>query len=84
MSLSSNAIASTILESVAETAPEAAHVAAGGSSTAQFCKVWAQAKPVLQLVAGVALIIPGLGPTVGGVLTGLIKVIDQVSADICG
>ena len=72
----------------------AAQAAGGGTMTASvsaaaapasgdFCSIWPKAKPVLELVAGVVTFIPGAGTTAGGVLQGLIKVGDQISADVC-
>jgi hypothetical protein len=48
-----------------------------------FCSIWPKAKPILEFVAGIALLIPGLGATAGAVLSGLVKVGDQVAHEIC-
>ena len=48
-----------------------------------FCGLWPQAKPILELLAGVAIFIPGVGATAGAVLQGLVKVGDQVAAQMC-
>ena len=50
---------------------------------ADFCEIWPKAKPILELLAGIAIIIPGAGATAGGVLQGLIKVGDQISSEVC-
>ncbi|MBO4225109.1 hypothetical protein [Bradyrhizobium neotropicale] len=63
----------------AQTAGGAAADAIGGD----FCSIWPQAKPVLGFVAGIVAFIPGLGTTAGAVLQGLIKVGDQISAEVC-
>jgi hypothetical protein len=66
-------------------APGARGETAGASAAASgdFCSIWPKAKPVLELVAGVVNFIPGAGTTAGGVLQGLIKVGDQISAEVC-
>jgi hypothetical protein len=64
-----------------------AHPAGGGAMaapvSADFCSIWPQAKPVLELVAGIVIFIPGAGTTAGAVLQSLIKVGDQVSSEVC-
>jgi uncharacterized membrane protein YjjB (DUF3815 family) len=57
--------------------------AAAAPGTGDFCSIWPKAKPVLELVAGVVIFIPGAGTTAGAVLQGLLKVGDQISADVC-
>lgn len=84
MSIDANSIAATVLEGVAEKSPEEAHAMAGGGGTAEFCRIWPRAKPILEFLAGVVVFIPGAGAVAGGVLTGLIKVGDQVAAQLCG
>jgi hypothetical protein len=37
-----------------------------------FCGLWPQAKPILEMLAGVAIFILGAGATAGAVLQGLI------------
>lgn len=59
----------------------ASATAAAGSG--DFCSIWPKAKPVLELVAGVVIFIPGAGTTAGAVLQGLLKVGDQISAEVC-
>ncbi len=85
MPLDTKQLAQDIAENVRAVA--AAHSAGGGATAApvsgDFCSIWPQAKPVLELVAGVVIFIPGAGTTAGAVLQSLIKVGDQVSADVC-
>jgi hypothetical protein len=59
----------------------AAQPMAAGSN--EFCRIWPSAKPILELLAGVVAFIPGAGVTAGTVLRGLIKVGDQISAEVC-
>jgi hypothetical protein len=49
-----------------------------------FCSIWPKAKPVLELISGVVVLIPGAGTTAGAVLQALIKVGDQISSEVCG
>jgi hypothetical protein len=85
MPLDTRQLAQDIADNVRAVA--AAHPAAGGAAaapvSADFCTIWPQAKPVLELVAGIVVFIPGAGTTAGAVLQSLIKVGDQVSADVC-
>jgi hypothetical protein len=48
-----------------------------------FCAIWPQAKPVLQMAGGIIQWIPGAGTMAGTVLLGLIKIGDQVAAEVC-
>jgi hypothetical protein len=48
-----------------------------------FCKLWPQAKPILELLVGIAIIIPGLGSVAGGILKGLIVVGDKLAQEVC-
>jgi uncharacterized membrane protein YjjB (DUF3815 family) len=57
--------------------------AAAAPVSGDFCSIWPKAKPVLELVAGIVIFIPGAGTTAGGVLQGLIKVGDQISTEVC-
>ena len=92
MPLDSKQLAQDIANNVR--AVTAARSTGGGAATApvggaaapvsgDFCSIWPQAKPVLELVAGFVIFIPGAGTTAGAVLQSLIKVGDQVSADVC-
>jgi hypothetical protein len=49
----------------------------------EFCNIWPQAKPVLGLVVGIVSFIPGAGANAAAVLQGLIKIGDQLAAQIC-
>ena len=49
----------------------------------EFCQVWATARPILEFLAGIIGFIPGISATAGAVRTALIKVGDQVSAELC-
>lgn len=48
-----------------------------------FCSIWPKAKPILELLAGIAILIPGVGATAGAVLKGLIVVGDKIAQEIC-
>ena len=71
------------VRTVAAAAPQSAAAAAAPPVGSDFCAIWPKAKPVLELVAGVVVFIPGAGTTAGAVLQGLIKVGDQISAEVC-
>jgi hypothetical protein len=84
MPLDSKQLAKDIAANVrAVTAAHSADDAATAAPVGDFCSIWPKAKPVLELVAGVVIFIPGAGTTAGAVLQSLIKVGDQVSADVC-
>ena len=78
MQLDPHKLAADIVSDVPEATREMA-----GAPGADFCTVWPKAKPILELLAGIAILIPGVGTTAGAVLKGLIKVADQLSAEIC-
>ena len=61
----------------------AAAVSGAAGSGVDFCRIWPQAKPILALIAGAAILIPGLGGTAGAVLKGLITVGDRIAAEVC-
>ncbi|TSE13542.1 hypothetical protein C1D09_003445 [Mesorhizobium intechi] len=48
-----------------------------------FCSIWPKAKPILELLSGIAILIPGVGATAGAVLKGLIVVGDKIAEEIC-
>jgi hypothetical protein len=80
-----NEIAANVHAAVAA-APEATTPAGAERALpvgADFCAIWPKAKPVLDLLAGVAILIPGAGTTAGAVLQSLIKVGDQISTEVC-
>jgi hypothetical protein len=85
MPLDAKQLAADITENVRAAA--AAHPAGSDATVASvdadFCSIWPKAKPVLELVAGVVMFIPGAGTTAGAVLKGLLMVGDQVSAEVC-
>jgi hypothetical protein len=58
--------------------------AAPAAGAGDFCGIWVKAKPILELLGGLAILIPGVGVTAGGVLRGLIKIGDQLSSELCG
>jgi hypothetical protein len=80
MAIDEKAAANTIVAAVHATRP---HAGAAAAMPADFCTIWPQAKPILELLSGIASIIPGLGTVAGGVLKGLITVGDQISAQVC-
>ncbi|KAA1054459.1 hypothetical protein [Azospirillum argentinense] len=53
------------------------------SLSGDFCSVWPQAKPILELVSGLIIMIPGLGQTAGVVLKALVEVGDKVYGQTC-
>ena len=57
--------------------------AAGAIAPRNFCDLWPKAKPILEIVSGIIVMIPGLGAVAAGVLKGLIKVGDQIAAEVC-
>jgi hypothetical protein len=57
--------------------------AAGQTPVGDFCSIWPQAKPILELLAGVVGFIPGAGTTAGAVLQTLTKVGDQIATEVC-
>jgi hypothetical protein len=61
----------------AKAGPGKATITAMAVKPSDFCGLWPQAKPILELLAGVAIFIPG------AVLQGLIKVGDQVASQMC-
>ena len=71
------------VRTVTAAAPQTAAAAAAPPIGSDFCTIWPKAKPVLELVAGVVILIPGAGTSAGAVLQGLIKVGDQISAEVC-
>jgi hypothetical protein len=77
-----NEIAANV-RTVTAAAPKTAGAAAASPGAGDFCTIWPKAKPVLELVAGVVIFIPGAGTTAGAVLQGLLKVGDQISAEVC-
>jgi hypothetical protein len=81
-----NQMAATIMGEVASvrTARPDAAILAAGAGTPDFCNIWPKAKPILELLAGIAIFIPGAGATAGAVLQGLIKIGDQMSSQLCG
>ena len=72
MPLDAKQLAAEIAENVR--AASAAHPAGSDATVASvdadFCSIWPKAKPVLELVAGVVMFIPGAGTTAGAVLKG--------------
>ncbi|GAB4066064.1 hypothetical protein KHC28_22885 [Ancylobacter sonchi] len=83
MTIDANSIAADIFAGVAEKSPGDAQPLGGANPATEFCKIWPKAKPILEFIAGLITFIPGGGPIAAGVLTGLIKVGDQVSAQLC-
>jgi hypothetical protein len=71
------------VRAVSAAAPHPSAAAAAAAPVGDFCSIWPKAKPVLELVAGVVIFIPGAGATAGAVLQGLLKVGDQISAQVC-
>jgi len=83
MAISAASAAREIEEQVNALAPAAAGAAAAGIKPDDFCALWAKAKPILEVVSGIIVLIPGLGAVAAGVLKGLIKIGDQISSEVC-
>jgi hypothetical protein len=58
------------------------HVAAA-IGPQDFCKIWPTAKPVLEVLVGIVVLIPGLGAGAAAALRALIVVGDQVFKATC-
>ena len=87
MKFDAEGIAKEIVGQVAtaqKAGPAAASITVAAVKPGDFCTIWPKAKPVLELLAGVVVFIPGAGATAGAVLQGLIKVGDQVASQMCG
>jgi len=84
MSLDTQVAARIITDAVAaaQAAPAAAALAPADGGNA-LCSIWPQAKPLLELASTVLTFVPGAGPVAGPVLTGLIKIGDQIYAENC-
>jgi len=67
--------------------PHAAVAAATAAPPApgpqDFCKVWPQAKPILQALSGIITFIPGFGAQAAAALAALLAVGDQVFNGTC-
>jgi|AP12_2_1047962.scaffolds.fasta_scaffold550240_1 hypothetical protein len=86
MTFDTKSAAKMITDEVAAAAamqPQAA-AAAVALDFGDFCGIWSKVKPILEMIAGIASFIPGLGGTAGAVLKGLIKVGDTIYAAQCG
>ncbi len=79
MTMSAKSAADLIVASAEAALPASAR----GAMPKNFCTLWPQAKPILELLSGVAILIPGLGAVAGGVLRGLIVVGDQIAKETC-
>jgi hypothetical protein len=55
----------------------------GAGPADDFCSIWPKAKPILELLAGIAILIPGVGAAAGAVLKGLVRVGDKIVEEIC-
>jgi hypothetical protein len=55
----------------------------GAGPSANFCTIWPEAKPILQVLAGIVVFIPGVGAAAGPVLMSLIAVGDSVFQQTC-
>jgi hypothetical protein len=78
------AIAQNEVRALIESSLVSASAPLGGAApSANFCTIWPEAKPILQVVAGIAIFIPGVGAAAGPVLTSLIAVGDSVFQQTC-
>lgn len=55
----------------------------GAGPVDDFCSIWPKAKPILELLSGIAILIPGVGAAAGAVLKGLVSVGDKIAEEIC-
>ena len=83
MAFSAQEAAKLIAAEVSDSAPSAAAASAAAIKPGDFCTLWPKAKPILEVVSGLVILIPGLGAVAAGVLKGLLKVGDQIAADVC-
>jgi hypothetical protein len=79
MALDAKSAANQIVASFEAAAPEGVRVGA----PKDFCTIWPQAKPILELLAGIVILIPGMGQVAAGVLRGLIAVGEQIASEVC-
>lgn len=62
----------------------AANSSSGGAAPGtNFCTIWPEAKPILQLISGIVSFIPGVGAGAGPILMALIAVGDSVFQQTC-
>ena len=83
MSFSAQVGAKIITDAVAAAEQEQAALPKGVGAGNEFCGLWPKAKPLLEIAATVLVFIPGAGVIAGPVLTGLIKIGDQIYAETC-
>ena len=86
MQFNAEGLANEIVGEVAaaqRSGPAAASIDMAAAKPSDFCTLWPKAKPILEFLAGVVIFIPGAGATAGAVLKGLIKVGDEIFAQIC-
>lgn len=90
MAIEATAAAREIMASVrAVQATQPASAAAAAAAviptvnTNDFCTVWPQARPILQMLVSIVAFIPGLGSVAAGVLQGLLRIGDMLSAELC-
>jgi hypothetical protein len=82
MALDAKKLADDIVKEVAATQAKTGFAAVQAVSPADFCGIWAKAKPILDLLSGVVIFIPGAGTTAGAVLKGLIQVGDTIATQM--
>lgn len=83
MAITAEAGAKIITDAVIAAQEAAAAPVAKAAVGNEFCSLWPKAKPLLELAATILPFIPGAGTVAGPVLTGLIKIGDQISAETC-
>ncbi len=82
MSLDAKKLAGDIVNEVSANQAKTGVTSVAAVTPADFCGIWSKAKPILDLVSGVVIFIPGAGATAGAVLKGLIKVGDTIAAQM--
>jgi hypothetical protein len=53
-------------------------------SSADFCRLWAQVKPILEAMKPIAGLVPVIGPLVSAALTTLLTLGSAANAALCG
>jgi uncharacterized membrane protein YjjB (DUF3815 family) len=84
MALTAKSMAETVVNEVAAVEAERpGATAARAAAAGDLCEIWPKAKPILEMLAGIVIFIPGAGATAGAVLRGLIKIGDEIVKETC-
>ena len=82
MALDSQSAANLILGEFQSGGAASLAATEAAAAPTNFCAIWKSARPILEFLSGIAMLIPGLGKTAGVVLAGLLKVGDQIAKDM--